>query len=352
MVWRKLVEREGDFLKNYLLYENLANNFPQVFDKHHSDLLTIRIQDTFAHYLDAETTKQFSDYILLKLNADPSFFDRIISEGKEFFEQLLTMCRSLPSLESLEHQQIETYLEQYFEAYKRPYPHFNMTVFFDYIHPLQLSSEVINKIAAWRFASRDYFNQAHALVEPLFQETSKRLNISVKKFKFLTPIEIKDFLLHSDPHQQEKIRKIIENRQRCYFHFKEGNFTLHENASYIFDEQLQEAEHKSELKGIGLLPGVYTGNVVIVKNKNDLSKITENSIIVTSMTTPDLSSAILKKAKAIVTDEGGITCHAVVVSKECNVPVLVGTKCATKVFKDGDVVEVDTKQGIVRRVSS
>ena len=71
-------------------------------------------------------------------------------------------------------------------------------------------------------------------------------------------------------------------------------------------------------------------------------------ILVASMTTPELLPAI-KKAAAIVTDEGGITSHAAIVSTEMHKPCIVGTKIATKVFKDRDFVEVDAEEGIARK---
>ena len=69
------------------------------------------------------------------------------------------------------------------------------------------------------------------------------------------------------------------------------------------------------------------------------------------MTRPEMVVA-MKKAGAIVTDEGGITSHAAVVSREFGIPCIIGTKKATKVFKDGDLVEVDANRGVVRRVKS
>jgi len=65
------------------------------------------------------------------------------------------------------------------------------------------------------------------------------------------------------------------------------------------------------------------------------------------MTRPEHIVA-MKKAKAIVTNEGGITCHAAIVSRELGIPCIIGTKIATKVLKDGDLVEVDAGQGIVK----
>lgn len=67
------------------------------------------------------------------------------------------------------------------------------------------------------------------------------------------------------------------------------------------------------------------------------------------MTTPDYFPA-MKKASGIVTDEGGITCHAAIVARELKIPCIIATNIATQVIKDGDLLELDTKQGIVRKI--
>ncbi len=67
------------------------------------------------------------------------------------------------------------------------------------------------------------------------------------------------------------------------------------------------------------------------------------------MTTPDFLPA-MERAAAFVTEEGGITCHAAIVAREMKKPCVIGTKIATKVFKDGDRVEVDATKGVVRKI--
>jgi pyruvate,water dikinase len=73
----------------------------------------------------------------------------------------------------------------------------------------------------------------------------------------------------------------------------------------------------------------------------------KNFILVTSMTHPK-DIMLLKKASAIVTDEGGILCHAAIVAREMKKPCIIGTKIATQVLKDGDMVEVDAERGAVK----
>ncbi len=78
-----------------------------------------------------------------------------------------------------------------------------------------------------------------------------------------------------------------------------------------------------------------------------INNVKAGDIIVAPMTLPDILPA-MKKAAAFVTDEGGILCHAAIMSREMKKPCIIGTKIATKVLKDGDLVEVDAKKGVVR----
>ncbi|MBI2356332.1 MAG: hypothetical protein HYV13_03965 [Candidatus Doudnabacteria bacterium] len=103
------------------------------------------------------------------------------------------------------------------------------------------------------------------------------------------------------------------------------------------------------LSGTTAQAGKASGKVVILMTAKNIKAVKNKSIIVTSMTRPQWLPAI-KKASAIVTDEGGMLCHAAIVSRELKKPCVIGTKFATKIFKDGDLVEVDANKGIVRLV--
>jgi phosphohistidine swiveling domain-containing protein len=106
------------------------------------------------------------------------------------------------------------------------------------------------------------------------------------------------------------------------------------------------ASNTLEIKGQIAYPGRVTGQVIIVKRMVDVERIAANSIVVCVMTNVNYTSA-LAKALAIVTDEGGITCHAAIVARELKKPCVIGTKIATQLLKDGDKVDVDADKGIV-----
>jgi pyruvate,water dikinase len=98
------------------------------------------------------------------------------------------------------------------------------------------------------------------------------------------------------------------------------------------------------LSGLAASPGVASGIVKIVYNLNDLKKIKKGDVLVTEMTNPDMV-VTMQRANGIITDEGGITSHAAIVSREMGIPAVVGTGEATKKLKDGDEVTVDGNNG-------
>jgi phosphohistidine swiveling domain-containing protein len=100
------------------------------------------------------------------------------------------------------------------------------------------------------------------------------------------------------------------------------------------------------LKGNAAYKGLAQGRVCVVRSRKELAKFKKGNVLVAVMTTVNHISAI-KKASAIVTDEGGITCHAAIIARELKKPCITGTKIATKIFQNGDFVEVDAVNGII-----
>ncbi|MCI4323951.1 MAG: phosphoenolpyruvate synthase [Thermoplasmata archaeon] len=100
-------------------------------------------------------------------------------------------------------------------------------------------------------------------------------------------------------------------------------------------------------RGFGASPGVASGVVRKILRVQDSDRLRPGEILVTAMTTPDMVP-VMAKAAGIVTDEGGMTCHAAIVSRELGIPCVVGTRTATQVLPEGEIVTVDGKMGTVR----
>ncbi|MDO8628017.1 MAG: phosphoenolpyruvate synthase [Candidatus Diapherotrites archaeon] len=114
------------------------------------------------------------------------------------------------------------------------------------------------------------------------------------------------------------------------------------------EDQIQEVKttKKPIVSGLAASPGIVVGIVKVIPSVDDIERVVIGDIIATTMTTPDWVPA-MRKAKAIITDEGGSTCHAAIVSRELGIPCVVGTSTATKILKDGEEVTVDGFNGTV-----
>lgn len=113
--------------------------------------------------------------------------------------------------------------------------------------------------------------------------------------------------------------------------------------------KLNQSQENEVLFGVPASPGVYSGKVAIVLTAlENKKKFRHGDILVTSMTRPEFLP-LMSKAGAFITEEGGISCHAAIVAREMKKPCIIGIKNATKILKNGDMVEVDAKSGIVTK---
>ncbi len=155
----------------------------------------------------------------------------------------------------------------------------------------------------------------------------------------------------------EELVKLGEIIEEHYGHPQDVEWAIEKGKIYIVQSRpittirgKVEAEEVEEgeilVKGLGASPGIGIGKVKIVLSPDEIDKVEEGDVLVTTMTTPDMVPA-MRKASAIVTDEGGLTCHAAIVSRELGIPAVVGTGNATKVLKEGMTVTVDGEKGVV-----
>ena len=192
------------------------------------------------------------------------------------------------------------------------------------------------------------YQKSYVAMDPTIEEISNRINLSLEETKYLISNEIAEALL-----QNKDFSEIAAKRTKYCVMVVENGVTsvfIEEKAKQIIEKEISEEVIKTdvdEIKGMTAYSGQVEGIVKIVAVVADISKIKEGEILVSPATNPDLVVA-MKKAAAFVTDMGGITSHAAIVSREMKKPCIVGTKIATKVLHDGDIVNVDANTGIVK----
>lgn len=183
----------------------------------------------------------------------------------------------------------------------------------------------------------------------LLNEIGKRLNLSLDDVRHMLPKEIKNGLLDG------KINRIeIKKRTDFLLYYAEKGkelISIDKNNFLYKSTQIKTDYDVDELEGQIACMGYAKGIVKIINSPKDMVKMRTGDILVSIATNPDLVSA-MKKAVAIITEQGGVTSHAAIVSREMKIPCIIGTKIATTVLKDGDLVEVDANNGIVKIIKS
>ncbi len=181
----------------------------------------------------------------------------------------------------------------------------------------------------------------------LFEEIAKSFNIKYRDLAVYTLDEVCLLI-----RKGIKVNKInLKKRHNSMFIVCEKNKKtqiIYGNEARKLLAVVQSATHK-ELKGMVASGGgaqKIRGKVCVVSNPEKIN-FNEGEVLVTSMTRVEFVP-MMRKAKAIITDEGGIACHAAIVSREMNKPAIIGTKNATRILKDGDIVEMNMQTGEIR----
>ncbi len=181
----------------------------------------------------------------------------------------------------------------------------------------------------------------------LIEELSKRLGIDIKLVRYLSAYEFNESVF-----TDTTLKKTLEERRRgtIMYHTPSGEGILTGDDYKKFCAELQKARgveiDLKQLNGLSASVGTALGKVSICSSLDDINNFEKGDILVASMTKVEFLPA-MRKAAAIITDEGGITCHAAIVSREFGIPCVIGTKHATRVLHNGDLVEVRANHGVV-----
>lgn len=207
-----------------------------------------------------------------------------------------------------------------------------------------LLTEKIGAMHDWR---KEAFLKSQFLFELLFEKISQGNKIDIDVLRFSLPEEIISYLKtdkidEAKIVQRKKYSLVLSGIDGHKIYYNDEALSI-ENKELAFGNK----EVFSLIKGIPASLGKVVGRAVVAYSSDEaMKKIQKGDILVTSMTRPDFVPA-MKIAGAIVTNEGGMTCHASIVSREFKIPCIVGTRVATKIINDGDIVEVNGNHGIV-----
>ena len=217
----------------------------------------------------------------------------------------------------------------------------------------RLQAQIINDYTYLRTDRIDILKQLQVALRNVFARIAENLNQesgekwSVTEIAHMTNTEILDYLGSVSIPDFQEISKRTKKYVYCHDAQNVKVFTDEDDMQKIIEAVNSSSQQSDEIRGLTTHKGNVTGRVALVFSRDDLYKVTEGSVLVARTTQVDYISA-MKKAVAFVTDDGGVTSHAAIVARELKKPCIVGTGNATQVLHDGDFVEVDADNGVVR----
>lgn len=204
---------------------------------------------------------------------------------------------------------------------------------------------VMDNYTQWHDWRKEGQIKGMMIIWHLHREAAKRMEVGRELLVWATIDEVIRALTEGYRLNLDLLRR---RREGSLFVFEDTNTKEYHGLKAIEVRDkflgLVEVSNLSKFKGIGLGGRKLIGRVRIVKSAEEAKKFRSGEILVTGMTTPDLVP-LMKKAAAVITDEGGMTCHAAIICRELNLPGVVGTKWATRALETGQKVEVNPSSG-------
>lgn len=209
---------------------------------------------------------------------------------------------------------------------------------------------LLHKVAYLRDKREEVRDRLTINAKIIYEYIANKTSFSLEEVVNLYDDEIEK-ILKSDINRKKIQGKARKRKKVFSFMFSEQKIIKLDNEKILskIGKDISITKESSIIKGQVAFGNdkKINGRVRVVLNNRDIGKVKKKEILVTSMTKPDYLPAI-KISKAVITDEGGVTSHAAIICRELGIPCIIGTKIATRVLKDGDLVEVDANKGTVK----
>lgn len=213
----------------------------------------------------------------------------------------------------------------------------------DYL-PAKLQAQLLPDFEYARVYTENIYNNIDKVLVRMLSSIAKKTGYQVKFLKTITTTEIEKYFRTGKLPLQEELK---ERYQGVAVFYKNGGEKVIFGKKFIdFKEELISRLMKQRIKGTPAYLGKAKGVVRVVLDPFKVKEFNQGDILVTGMTRPDYLP-LMKKSAAFITDAGGMLSHAAIMARELKKPCIVGAEIATKILKDGDIVEVDAKEGAV-----
>lgn len=206
---------------------------------------------------------------------------------------------------------------------------------------------LLNILTMWRDERKEVTMVQASYFKKVLEMAGRITGVSYNNLIYLNNYELD--LVFTDPKIWSE--RLAKRRLRGYMYFmpvQGNNFNIEGKIVNSLYKKFEVSFVKKGklIRGMSAQVGRAIGKVKVINTSAELNRMEKGDILVAPMTRPEYITA-MRMARAIITDQGGITCHAAIVARELGIPCVIGTKIATKALKDGDRVEVDANEGTI-----
>lgn len=309
-----------------------------------SNSLFIHKKGTASFYLAKNEFEIFGKAMAEKAINDRPFMINQLETLKDNTDKINAVMEKLKGTIPTEEQ-----YQEFLFLYEKHLPFHNfMKKTVDFLEGDNLSS-LLPLFTEARLYSENVYSNTETFFRSVATAIANKTGYSADFFTCLTQEEFEKYILS----QELPDTQILNDRFSCsalYFEKGERNILLGKDVELLEQKMLEIEKSTDVISGTSAFSGIVKGIVRIVPDPFKVEKFEEGDILVTGMTRPEFVP-LMQKAGAIITDAGGVLCHAAISARELKKPCVVGTRISTKVLKNGDIVEVDADKGIIRKLT-
>ncbi len=344
--------KSNDWVKNWSgnwrvafasLYDVYTTHLKPYIGKNLKLTLLVCEREASSNYVAKKDLDVYGKYIASLVVKDPKLSEKWADDTLRTAKILLAAINKIKKTRFFTPENLLDLQEKFY--FHIP-PHFTIKKLADYL-PENLQKRLMPRLREVRIKTENLFNEVDNCFGLYAKLIAKQKSYPEKLAQFLTMEEIFMYL------NRKKLptRKELQNRVVGTAILFQGNkHTLFTGDDFGNLLKILIDESAAELKGAVAYSGKAKGVVRVVFDPYKVKVFNKGDVLITGMTRPEFLP-LMKKASAFVTDAGGMLSHAAIVARELKKPCILGTETATKVFKDGDKVEVDADKGIVRKLS-
>jgi phosphoenolpyruvate synthase/pyruvate phosphate dikinase len=283
-------------------------------------------------YFDREDRKSYAQTVIKKFATSLLSIENFCHILKKEVDDLVALTEKLLNKNEIESKDFYKFIDK-FSAYN------------GYFLPKEKAKQYLPLLQE----ARVYTEKVHGIADKYFEKVGRKILGKNKNTEHLEGGFIKDDFDAFFANGKVPDLNILKDR----LNGTAIEFTSDEYRSYLgsdlekIETLLQPKQIEGQLSGQGAYPGKVRGTIKIIFDPSKTAGFSQGQILVSSMTRPEYLP-LMKLAGAVVTDAGGLLCHAAIAARELKIPTVIGTEVATKTLKDGDLVEVDADKGIVK----